>query len=160
MERHTPVYIRSHSWQNLREQKSSCEVKQMVSRAPRQDCVESQIWGRVPIHNLQNWRSPRTQWPSSFLNRRSLEPPRLFLELATWPNWAIGGERPWSERWPRTWWSLWQRSRVPLWSWENLLEGQPSLQHSTNQAFMVVARQKPLLSKRHMTPAWSLTKGT
>jgi hypothetical protein len=27
--------------------------------------------------------------------------------------------------------------RVPLWRWENLPEGQPSLQHSTNQAFMV-----------------------
>ena len=26
---------------------------------------------------------------------------------------------------------------APLWSWENLPEGQPSLQHSTNQAFMV-----------------------
>ena len=40
----------------------------------------------------QYWRSPRTQWPPSFLNGRSLEPPRLFLELAARPNWAIGGE--------------------------------------------------------------------
>ena len=31
---------------------------------------------------------------------------------------------------------------------ENLPEAQPSLQHSTNQAFMLVARQKPLLSKK------------
>ena len=31
---------------------------------------------------LQHWRAPRTQWPPSFLNGRSLEPPRLFLELA------------------------------------------------------------------------------
>jgi hypothetical protein len=30
-------------------------------------------------------------------------------------------------------------------------EGQPSLQHSTNQYFMVVARWKQFLSKRHMT---------
>ena len=28
-------------------------------------------------------------------------------------------------------------SRVLLWRWENLPEGQPSPQHSTNQAFMV-----------------------
>ena len=28
-------------------------------------------------------------------------------------------------------------SRVPMWRWENLPEGQPSLQHSTNQDFMV-----------------------
>ena len=27
--------------------------------------------------------------------------------------------------------------RAPLWRWENLPEGQPSLQRSTNQAFMV-----------------------
>ena len=40
----------------------------------------------------------------------------------------------------RTLWSLWQSSRVPLWRWENLPEGQPSLQHSANQAFMVVWR--------------------
>ena len=86
---------------------------------------------------LQHWRSPRTQWPPSFLNGRSLEPPRLFLELAAWPNWAIGVEGPWSGRWPRTRWSLWQSSRVPLWRWENLPEGQPFLQPSTNQDFMI-----------------------
>jgi hypothetical protein len=27
--------------------------------------------------------------------------------------------------------------RVPLWRWENLPEGQPSLHHSTNQTIMV-----------------------
>ena len=48
-------------------------------------------------------------------------------------NW---GEGPWSWRWPRTRWSLWQSSRVPLWGRQKLPEGQPSLQHSTNQAFM------------------------
>ena len=40
----------------------------------------------------------------------------------------------------------------------NLPEGQPSLQHSTNQAFIVVARRKPLLSKRHMTACLEFTK--
>ena len=30
---------------------------------------------------LQHWRSPRTQWPPPFLNGRSLEPPRPFLQL-------------------------------------------------------------------------------
>jgi hypothetical protein len=29
------------------------------------------------------------------------------------------------------------RAPVPLWRWESLPEGQPSLQHSTNPAFMV-----------------------
>ena len=72
LERHTPVYIRAHSWQYISEQKPSHEVEGIVRRAQRQDCVEA----------LQHWRFPRTQWPTSFLNGRSLEPPRLFLELA------------------------------------------------------------------------------
>jgi hypothetical protein len=42
------------------------------------------------------------QWCPSFLNGRSLEPPRLFQELAARPNWAMRGEGPWSGRWPRT----------------------------------------------------------
>ena len=45
---------------------------------------------------------PKKPWPPSFLNGRSLEPPRLLLELAAWPNWGIGGEGPLSGRWPRT----------------------------------------------------------
>ena len=46
----TPVYIRSHSWQCMSVQKSSIEVEGIVRRAPRQGCVEKQIWGRVPKH--------------------------------------------------------------------------------------------------------------
>ena len=30
-----------------------------------------------------------------------------------------------------------ERALIPLWRWENLPEGQPSLQHFTNQTFMV-----------------------
>ena len=102
---------------------------------------------------LQHWRSPRTQCLPSFWNGRSLEPPRFFLELAAWPNWAIGREGPLSGRWPRTQWSLWQNSRVPLWRWENLPEVQQSLQHSTKSGlYGRVARWKPLLSKRHDSP--------
>ena len=48
LQRHTPVYLRSHSWQWMTEQKQNHEVEQIVRRAPRQDCVEAQIWGRVP----------------------------------------------------------------------------------------------------------------
>jgi hypothetical protein len=40
LERHTPVYIRSHSWQYMSEQKPSHEVDGIVCRAPRQDLVE------------------------------------------------------------------------------------------------------------------------
>ncbi len=39
-------------------------------------------------------------------NGISLKQPGFFLELASWPNWAIDGEGLWLEWWRRTWWSL------------------------------------------------------
>ena len=44
LKRHTPVYLRSHSWQCMSEQRRSHEVEGIVHRALRQDCVEGQIW--------------------------------------------------------------------------------------------------------------------
>ena len=89
---------------------------------------------------LQHWRSPRPQWPPSFLNGRSLEPPRLFLELAARPNGAL---------------------TELLWRWENLPEGQPSLQHFTNQAIMVEWPDGSHCSvKGSRQPACSLPEGT
>ena len=44
LERHTPVYIRSHSWQGISEQRPSREVEGTACRAQRQDCGEAQIW--------------------------------------------------------------------------------------------------------------------
>ena len=70
-------------------------------------------------------------------------------------NWGKG---PWSGRWPRTQWSLGQSFRVHLLRWVNFPEGQPSLQHSTNQTFVVVARRKPLHCKRHMTACLEFAK--
>ena len=106
LERHTPVYIRSHSWQRMSKQKPSHEVKIIVRRAPGTGLCRSTDLGKGTKKWLQHWRSPRTQWPPSLFHLRSLEPPRPFLKLSAWPNWAIGGEGLWSERWPRTWWSL------------------------------------------------------
>ena len=54
------------------EQKPSNEVEGIVCRAPRQDCVEEQIWGRVP-KEFCSIEGPEEH------NGRSLEPPRLFL---------------------------------------------------------------------------------
>ena len=34
----------------MSEQKPSHEVEEIVRKAPTQDCVEAQIWGRVPTH--------------------------------------------------------------------------------------------------------------
>jgi hypothetical protein len=49
--------------------------------------------------------------------------------------------------------------RGPLWRRENLTEGQPSLQHFTNQTFMVGRPDgSPLLSKRHMAARLEFVK--
>ena len=87
---------------------------------------------------------------STFLNGRSLEPPRLFLELAARPNWAVRGEGPDVH---------WQSSRVSLWRWENLPEGHSS-HAALNQSGLYgwVARRRPLLSKRHMTACLEFDK--
>ena len=106
---HTCLYKRFHSWRCMSEQKPGHEVEGNDRSPPGQECVGTDLEKGTKKY-LQHWRSPRTQWPPSFLNGRSLEPPRLFLELAARPNWAIGVEG----RWPRTRWSLWQSSRVPL----------------------------------------------
>ena len=47
-----------------------------------------------------------------------------------------------------------------LWRWENIPEGQPSLQHYSTAAGLHgrVARWKPLLSKRHMTARLEFAK--
>ena len=50
LERHTPVYIRSHSWQCMSEHKPSHEVQWVVCRPLRQDCNEAKIWWRVQKH--------------------------------------------------------------------------------------------------------------
>jgi len=77
-----------------------------------------------------------------------MELPRLFRELAVRPNWATGQEWPWSGRWPRTQWPL---CRVPWLRWENLPEGQKSLQHFTNIGFMGSGQTEATPEKQHMT---------
>ena len=137
---HTSVYIRSPSWQCMLEQKPSHEVKGIVRRAPRQDYVKAQICSieSPQEHGGKVWNHqdslPRAGHPAKLSN---------------------------PGRWPRTRWSLWQSSRVPLWKWENPPEGQPSLQHSTNQAFMIECPDASHSSvKATWQPAWGLPKGT
>jgi hypothetical protein len=69
----------------MSEQKSSHEVEGIVRRAPRQDCVKAQIWGRVENISAA-LKVAKNTVASSFLNGRRLEPPSLFLELVAWTN--------------------------------------------------------------------------
>ena len=96
---------------------------------------------------LQHWWSPRTQWPPLVLNGSCLEPPRLFLELTARPNWAIGGEGPWSGRWPR-----------PRLSLTEFLCGDGITFQKDNH----LCSTPPIrpLWKRHMTARRSLRNGT
>jgi hypothetical protein len=97
LQRCTPVYIRSHSWQCRSEQKLSHVVEDIVRSSETVLRLVSRHRS-MEGYQLQHWRSPRTQWPPSFLNGRRLKPPRLFRELAIRPNCAIGGEGHWSGR--------------------------------------------------------------
>ena len=83
----------------MSEQKPSHEVKGIVHRGLRQDCVEAQIW----------WGEKKMQLGEKGLGQE-------------------GDQEPYGHS---------ERAPVSLWRWENLPEGQPSLQHSTNQALMV-----------------------
>ncbi len=58
------------------------------------------------------------------LNGRRLKQPGFFLELASWPNWAIDGEGLWLEWWRRTWWSLKLSSMIIYADWRNLQKDQ------------------------------------
>ena len=104
---------------------------------------------------VQHWRSPRTQWPPSFLIWRSLEPLRLFLELAARPIWAIEGEGPSSGRWPRilmvTLTELREMGDPSRWTTISAAIDQSDL-------YGRVARQKPLLCKRNMTARLEFAK--
>jgi hypothetical protein len=62
----------------MSEQNKATKVEGIDHRAPRQDCVEAQIWGRLP-KNVCSIEGPQEQWCPSFLNGKSLEPSRLFL---------------------------------------------------------------------------------
>ena len=147
MESHIPpVYIRTHSWQCISEQKPSYQVEWATCRGQRENCVKAQIWGRLK-KIIAALEVPKTIVAFS-LNGRSLEQPGLFLKLAIWSNWATGGKGSWYERSPRSHWSLWLSSRHPVWRWVNL-QGQPATLHKC-ELYGNGARRKPLLSERHM----------
>ena len=119
---HTCLYKMSHSWQCMSEQKPSHKVEGIVCRAPRQDCVEAQIWGGYQ-HISAALKITRNAVTSIILKWKKFGTTKT-LPRAGRPAKLRG---PRSGSWLRTRWSLWKSSRVPLWRWEILPEGQPSL---------------------------------
>ncbi len=107
----THVFIKGLTAENAQSKNQSPEVKRTACRVQKQVCVEPHIWGRVQkkfccIEGSQN------HVLSVNLNGRRLKQPGLFLELASWPNWAIDGEGLWLDWWPTTWWSLYLSSMI------------------------------------------------
>ncbi len=77
-------------------------------RAQKQVCVKPHICGRVQIYFFCCIEGSQKHVAFIIHNGRHLEQLELFLELASWPNWAIDGEGPWLEWWPRSWcWAPW-----------------------------------------------------
>jgi hypothetical protein len=128
----------------MSEQKPSREVKGIVHRAPRQVCVEAQIWGMVPktFCSILIWKKFETT-KTLPTDGRPAKP-------------SNQGEGPSSGRWLRTRWSLWQSFRVPLWRWENL----PRISAALHQSGLYgrLARRKPLFNKRHLTACLEFAK--
>ncbi len=116
--------------------------------------AKTKPWG--PRNGLQSWEtglcwdrseedykkkfcfveSSQEHLASIILNGWSLKQSGLFLDLASWPNWAIEGEGSWLERWSRHWWFTLVELHDLIWRWEKLAEWQTSLRHSTNLGLM------------------------
>ena len=110
----------------------------------RDDSVEAQIWVRVP----NNFGTTIILKWKKFGTTNSLPKAGHQSKLSNRGRRALDRE-------------VTKNTRVPLWRWENLLEGQPSLQHSTNQAFIVEWPDRSHSSvKGTWQPAWSLPIGT
>ena len=100
------------------------EVVVIIRRAPRQNCVEAQIWGTV-IKNVYSIEGPQEH---SIFHHSYMEE---VSKLSNRGRMALVRE---VTKKPMVTLTELQSSSV---EWENLPEVQPSLQHSTNQAFMV-----------------------
>lgn len=100
------------------------EVEGTACRSQRQDPEEGYKKKKVMLH-LRSPRAKRLPW---FLTGRSSEQPRLFLKRTEQSEERVLGKRGDEE--PDG------PSKDPVWRWEKLPEGQPSVQHSTNLGFV------------------------
>uniref|UniRef100_A0AAZ3R8J8 Uncharacterized protein n=1 Tax=Oncorhynchus tshawytscha TaxID=74940 RepID=A0AAZ3R8J8_ONCTS len=132
----------------MSEQKPSHEVEGTVHKAQRQDCVEA-----------QNNSAALTFQDHSGLHQSKMEEVWNHQDSSeSWPpnQTEQSGEKGLGQggyQQPDS-----HSDRAPLWRWENLPEGQPYLQHSTNQAFMVDWPDGSHSLVRHMTDRLEFTK--
>ncbi len=131
---HTCLYkVKQLKW--MSEQKLSPEVKGMAFRTERQDCVWDRSGKDYKKKKLLCWSS-QEHLASVILNGWSLKQSGLFLDLASWPNWAIEGERVLVREVIKTLMVTLVELHDLIWKWEKLTEGQTSLWHSTNLGLM------------------------
>ncbi len=84
------------------------------------------------------------------LDGRCLKQPGLFIELASWPNWPIDGERLWLVWWPRTWWSLCLSSMIICGDRRNLQKDKHHCNTPSIWALWQCGKAQSSLQCRHM----------
>ena len=114
LERHTPVYIRTHSWQCLSEQKTSPEVEELPAEP----------WDRTVTNRSAELKVSKSKVASIILKWKKCGKPRTLAKAGNSKTEQSGGK------------GLGKRGHQEP-RWEKLPAGQPSLQHSTNLGFMV-----------------------
>ena len=138
----------------MSESEPSREVKRIVRRPPRQYCVKTQIWGRIQ----EPFRSIESAQEHSSLHHSQMEEiwnHQVFLDLASLRE--IGGRA-----------LVRQVTKNPIGigneiqsSFVEMGEGQPSVQRSTNQSFMLELSGRSYSSiKGTCQPTGSLPKST
>ena len=136
----------------MSEQKPSHELEGIVDRAPTQDCVEAQIWGRVPKH-FCSIEGPQEKW----LNGRKVKW-KKFGTTKTLPR--AGRLAILCNRGRRT--LVREVTKNPMVTLAELQISSVGMGESSRRTtfsaalhqsgfYGRVARRKPLLSKRHMT---------
>ena len=153
-----PVYIRSHSWQCMSEQNPNQDVEGIVVWAPRQDCVEAQIWGRVPVF-VAALKVPKNTVASFILKWKKFGTTKTLLRAGCLAKLINQGRRSLVRevtKNPMVTLTELQSSSVEM---GVHLEGSPiSAALYQSGLYGRVARRKPLLSKRQMTALVSFAK--
>ncbi len=158
LERHTHLSIQSIT--------AEMDVREKTKTWESKKCLQS--WGdRIVLRQI--WEDYKKEFccvecsqehlASIILNGWSLKQSGLFLDLASWPNWAIEGAGSWLERWSRHWWSLWLSSMILYGDGTNLQKDITATLHQSGLDGKVT-KLKLLLSKDTRNHDWNLLKYT